>query len=158
MINYLSYLTKWYIFAKKNDPALRSFYEFIFLYPGVKAVLAHKITHYLYNKNLFFLSRMLSEIVKILTGIEIHPGAKIGKYLFIDHGSGVVIGETAIIEDFVIIYHGVTLGGVIRDKAVKRHPTIKSNVILGANSTVLGNIIISKNAKVPPNSVITANI
>lgn len=158
MKNKYKYLYKWYLFAKSKDPALNSIFEFYLLYPGIKAIFLHGISHYLYQKKLFFIARLVSEVSRFITGIEIHPGAKLGKYLFIDHGMGIVIGETAIIGDYVIIYHGTTIGALNTDNKVKRHPTIGDNVIIGANSTILGNIFIANNTKIPANSLIKNNI
>ena len=137
----------------RNDPAARSKWEVIFLYPGVHAVNIHRTASYFYKRNYFFVSRLISQFAKFLTGIEIHPGAKLGKGLFIDHGMGVVIGETAEIGDNVIIYHGVTLGGTGKHKG-KRHPTIGNNVIIGCGAKVLGPIMIQDNVKIGANSVV----
>ncbi len=142
---------------KEKDPAAKSIISVILLYPGIHAVISHRITHFLYKKHLFFIARALSQFSRFLTGIEIHPGATIGKRLFIDHGMGVVIGETAIVGDNCTIYHGVTLGGTGKEK-VKRHPTLKNNVMVGAGSKVLGNIIIGENVKIGANSVILNNV
>ena len=139
-----------------KDPAIKSKLE-VFLYPSFKVQIYYKIAHYFYLKKHYFLARILSERAKRKTGIEIHPGAKIGKNLFIDHGSGVVIGETAIIGDNVTIYHGVTLGGV-SDLPIKRHPTVLDNVIIGAHAQVLGNIIIGENAKIGAGAIVLKNI
>ena len=141
---------------KQNDPAIHSTLE-VFLYPCFKALLYYKISHYLYCKNYKLLARYISEKAKRRTGIEIHPGAKIGKGLFIDHGSGVVIGETAIIGDNVTIFHGVTLGGTGKEKG-KRHPTVGNNVFIGTGAKLLGNIIIEDNVKIGANAVILENV
>ena len=141
---------------KKNDPAIHSTVE-VFLYPSFKAQLYHKVSHFLYKKKLFFLARLISEHAKRRTGIEIHPGATIGKCLFIDHGTGVVIGETTIIGDNVTIFHGVTLGGIGNVKG-KRHPTIKDNVYIGCGAKILGNIIIGENSKIGAGSVVLKDI
>ncbi len=141
---------------KEKDPALKSKWE-IFLYPSFLAQLYYKIAHFLYLHQRFFLARLISEKAKRKTGIEIHPGAKIGKNLFIDHGAGVVIGETTIIGDNVEIYHGVTLGGT-NSTNKKRHPTIKNNVLIGAHAQVLGNIIIGENAKIGAGAVVLNNV
>ena len=150
MINQLS---KTIEFIMKNDPACKSKLEVIALYPGMHAVIGHKISHTLYNKNMFFMARMISQISRLFTGIEIHPGAKIKGALFIDHGLGVVIGETAEIGDNVTIYHGVTLGGTGKEIG-KRHPTIGDNVVIGSGAKILGNITIGNNVKVGANSVV----
>ena len=119
----------------ENDPAARSKIEVFLLYPTIHALIAYRIAHYFYTKKLFFLARLISQISRFFTGIEIHPGAKIGRGLVIDHGMGVVIGETAEIGDDVLLYHGVTLGGTGKDKG-KRHPTLGNNVVIGAGSVV----------------------
>ncbi len=142
---------------KEKDPAARNILTVILLYPGFHAMLFHRIAHFLYNKRLFFIARLISQGSRFLTGIEIHPGAKIGKKLMIDHGMGVVIGETAEIGDNCIIYHQVTLGGTGKEK-VKRHPTIGNNVMIGCGSKVLGNINIGDHVKIGSNSVVLKNI
>lgn len=138
---------------KEKDPAIKSNLE-VFLYPSFKVLIYYKIAHKLYSKKHYFLARYLSEKAKRKTGIEIHPGATIGNNLFIDHGMGVVIGETAIIGDNVTIYHGVTLGGT-QNMKTKRHPTILDNVMIGAGAKVLGDIIIGNNVKIGSNAVVT---
>lgn len=138
---------------KSYDPAAKSYFEIALLYPGPKAILCHRIAHALYLMNLFFLSRMISEISRMLTGIEIHPGAKIGKRLVIDHGMGVVIGETAEVGDDVIIFHGVTLGGVKFDPA-KRHPTVGNKVLIGAGAKILGPILLGEGCRIGANAVV----
>lgn len=143
---------------KKNDTAAKSIIEIIFCYQGLHALIFYKISHLFYKIKLYFIARLISSIGKFLTGIEIHPGAKIGKRLFIDHGYGVVIGETAIIGDDCLIYHQVTLGGTGNEKAFKRHPTIGNNVMLGAGSKILGNIKIGNNVKIGANAVVTKDI
>ncbi len=133
-----------------NDPAARSRIEVLLLYPHIKAIGFHRIAHRLYRWHLFFLARFISNIARFWTGIEIHPGAKIGRGLLIDHGMGVVIGETAEIGDDCQIYHGVTLGG--RGTAhTKRHPTLENGVMIGAGAKCLGNITIGEGAKVGAN-------
>ena len=141
---------------KEKDPAVNSIFEFL-LYPSLKVKIYYKISHYLYLKKHYFLARLISEKAKRKTGIEIHPGAKIGKRLFIDHGFGVVIGETAIIGDNVTIYHGVTLGGTGKEKG-KRHPTIENNVMIGASAKVLGNIVIGENSKIGAGAIVLNDI
>lgn len=141
----------------KEDPAARSKLEVFLLYPSINALIVYRIAHKLYNKKWFFLARLLSQLARFFTGIEIHPGAKIGKGLFIDHGMGVVIGETAEVGDNVTIYHGVTLGGTGKDKG-KRHPTVKDNVIIGAGAKILGPITIGNNVKVGANSVVLKDV
>ncbi len=142
---------------KDKDPAARSLISIILLYPGFRAIVDHRIAHFLYQHKFFFLARFVSQRSRFKTGIEIHPGAKIGNRLFMDHGMGIVIGETAVIGDNCTIYHGVTLGGTGKDKA-KRHPTLKYNVMVGCGSKVLGNITIGDNVKIGANSVVLHNI
>ena len=124
---------------------------------GFHAILNHRINHFLYTHKLYFLARLLSQISRFLTGIEIHPGATIGNRLFIDHGMGIVIGETAEVGDNCTIYHQVTLGGTGKDKG-KRHPTLKNNILVGAGSKLLGPIIIGNNVKIGANAVVLNNI
>ena len=138
---------------REKDPAARSLAEVMLLYPGFHALIFYRISHRLYQKKHFFLARMISQWGRGFTGIEIHPGAKIGRGLFIDHGAGVVIGETAEVGDNVTIYHGVTLGGTGKDKG-KRHPTVGDNVLLGTGCKVLGPITIGENSRVGANSVV----
>jgi len=148
----------------KRDPAASSKLAVIIAYPGVKAIFFHYFAHKLWNIKFFLMARTLSQLCRFLTGIEIHPAAKIGKNLFIDHGMGVVIGETSEIENNVTIYHGVTLGGIspaensLAQVNVKRHPTIKSNVIIGSGAQVLGPITVGKNARIGANTVILKNV
>ena len=142
---------------KEKDPACRNVLEAIILYPGFHAIFFHRIAHFLYNKNLYFLARLISQIARHITGIEIHPGAKIGRRLLIDHGMGVVIGETATIGNDCTIYHNSTLGGTGKDK-YKRHPDIGNNVMVGSGSKVLGPIKIGNNVKIGANSVVLKNI
>lgn len=137
----------------ERDPAARSKLEIFFCYSGFHAVTVHRLSHFLWNHKCFFLARFISQISKVLTGIEIHPAAKLGKRFFIDHGTGVVIGETAEIGDDVTIYHGVTLGGTSLEKK-KRHPTIGNNVIIGAGAKVLGPFKVGDNARIGANSVV----
>ena len=141
----------------KKDPACRNVVEAIIIYPGFHAILFHRIAHLLYRKKLFFLSRLISQIARHITGIEIHPGAKIGRRLFIDHGMGIVIGETTTIGDDCTIYHNTTLGGTGKDK-YKRHPDLGNNVVVGAGAKVLGPIKIGNNVKVGANSVVLKDI
>ncbi len=143
-----------------RDPASPTFMEVLFAYNGFHAVCFHRFNNWLWHFGLRALSRFFANFARIFTGIEIHPEATIGKGLFIDHGTGVVIGQTAIIEDNVTIYHGVTLGGVGRSdqKGVKRHPTICEGAMIGAGAQVLGDITIGQHAKVGSNSVVTSNI
>lgn len=141
----------------KNDPAISSRFELLFNYPGVWAIFWYRIAHQLYIRNFRTLARFLTGLSQIFTHIDIHPGATIGRRVFIDHGTGVVIGQTAIIEDDVLIYQGVTLGGVSLT-AGKRHPTIKRGVVIGAGAKILGNITIGENSKVGANSVVVRNV
>ena len=148
----------------KRDPAARNKINIILAYPGVKAVFFHFIAHKLWKLNLFLVARMISQFSRFLTGIEIHPAAYIGKNLFIDHGMGVVIGETSSIGDNVTLYHGVTLGGIspaensLSQVNVKRHPTIKNNVIIGSGAQILGPIIVGKYARIGANTVIIKEV
>lgn len=143
--------------VKRRDPAARNAFEIVLTYSGLHAVLAYRISHKLYTEKLFTLARIVSQLARFFTGIEIHPGAKIGKGLFIDHGMGVVIGETTEIGDNCLLYQGVTLGGTGKDKG-KRHPTLGNNVMVGAGAKVLGPITIGDNVKVAANAVVLNNI
>ena len=136
-----------------RDPAARNRIEVLLLYPHIKALIAYKISHKLYLKKRYFPARFISNIARHRTGIEIHPGATIGKGLFIDHGMGVVIGETAVVGNNVTMFHGATLGGTGNEKG-KRHPTVGDNVIIGASAKILGNIYIASGTKVGANSVV----
>ncbi len=140
-----------------KDPACRNIMEAILLYPGFHVQVFHKIVHYLYKKKLYFLARLISQLARFLTGIEIHPGAVIGRRLFIDHGMGIVIGETAVVGDDCTIYHGVTLGGTGKDKN-KRHPTIGNNVMIGCGAKILGPITIGNNVKIGAGTIVLDNI
>lgn len=140
-----------------RDPAARNFIEVLTCYPGLHALLFHRMSHWFWNKRLKWLARFLSTIARWLTGIEIHPGAQIGNRFFIDHGMGVVIGETAIIGDDVTLYHGVTLGGTSWNKG-KRHPTLNDGVVVGAGAKILGPFEVGKNAKVGSNAVVTKEV
>ena len=142
---------------KNYDPAAKSLLEIALLYPGPKAVLLHRIAHGLYQAQLFFMARLVQEISRLLTGIEIHPGAKVGERLVIDHGSGVVIGETAEIGNDCIIFHGVTLGGLKFDP-VKRHPTVGNQVLIGAGAKILGPIHLGDGCRIGANSVVTKDV
>lgn len=142
---------------KSYDPAAKSLLEIGLLYPGPKAVFFHRIAHFFYGIELFFIARLFAEISRFLTGIEIHPGATVGCRLVIDHGIGVVIGETAVIGDDCIIFHGVTLGGMKFDP-VKRHPTVGNKVLIGAGAKVLGPITLGDGCRVGANAVITKDV
>lgn len=141
---------------KERDPAIRSSFE-VFLYPSFKAILRYRIAHKLYNRKHYFFARWISQRTARKTGIEIHPGATIGKGLFIDHGIGVVIGETSIIGDNVTLYQGVTLGGTGKEKG-KRHPTIGNNVMISAGAKILGSFTIGENSKVGAGSVVLSEV
>lgn len=140
-----------------RDPAARNALEVLFCYPGLHAIWMHRIAHWFWSNGLFFLGRFTSQVSRFITGIEIHPGAKIGRKFFIDHGMGVVIGETAEIGDNVTMYHGVTLGGVTWDK-IKRHPTIGDNVVIGSGAKVLGPFTVGANSKIGSNSVVVKEV
>jgi len=141
----------------ERDPAARNWLEVAFLYPGFQALVLHRFAHWLWNIGIPFVPRMLSHFARALTGIEIHPGATIGSGVFIDHGMGVVIGETAIIGDLALIYQGVTLGGTGKESG-KRHPTLGSGVIVGAGAKVLGNIQIGNNVRIGAGSVVLREV
>ena len=140
-----------------RDPAARSFWEVITCYPGIHALIFHRLAHWLWGCELRWMARFVAHISRFLTGIEIHPGARIGKRFFIDHGMGVVIGETAEIGDDVTLYHGVTLGGTSWNKG-KRHPTLGNGVVIGAGAKVLGPITIAEGAKVGSNAVVVKDV
>ena len=140
-----------------RDPAARSKLEIFLLYPGVHAIIYHRIAHWLYCHKLFFLARLVSQWSRHWTGIEIHPGAKIGRRFVIDHGMGIVIGETAEVGDDVLLYHGVTLGGTGKDQG-KRHPTIGNNVLIGCGAKILGPFKVGDNARIAANSVVLEEV
>lgn len=147
-------LAKEYLkFIKESDPAARSYLEVLLLYPSVHAIALYRVSNFLYRHNRFFSARFVSQLSRFFTGIEIHPGATIGKALFIDHGTGVVIGETTIVGDYVTIYQGVTLGGTGKDTG-KRHPTIGDRVTIGAGAKILGPIHIAAGTKIGAGSVV----
>lgn len=152
----LNYIKKEIENIRKNDSAIKSNLEAI-LYPSFKAIIYYKIAHHFFIKNHYFIARYISERAKRKTGIEIHPGATLGKNIFIDHGNGVVIGETAELKNNIIIYQGVTLGGTGKNTG-KRHPTILDNVIIGAGAKVLGPITIGKNVKIGANAVVLNDV
>lgn len=141
----------------ERDPAARNWLEVLFCYPGLQALFWHRVAHWLYHRKIPFIPRGISYLVRFVTGIEIHPGAKIGKGAFIDHGMGVVIGETAIVGDYATIYQGVTLGGTGKEYG-KRHPTVGQNVVVGAGAKVLGNIQIGDNVRLGAGSVVLRDI
>ena len=142
---------------KKYDPAAKSYLEIVLLYPGPRAIFFHRIAHFLYCIRLFFIARLISDISRTITGIEIHPGAIIGERLVIDHGVGCVIGETAEVGNDCVLFHGVTLGGVKFDP-VKRHPTVGNNVLIGAGAKVLGPVIIGDGARIGANAVVVKDV
>ena len=142
---------------KERDPAARGFLEIILCYPGFQALVLHRISHKLWNYKLPLLPRVLSQLTRNITGIEIHPGARIGQGVFIDHGMGVVIGETSEIGDRCLLYQGVTLGGTGKDSG-KRHPTLQENVVVGAGAKVLGAIQIGSNTRIGAGSVVVKNV
>ena len=141
----------------ERDPAARNWLEVLFCYPGIQALVCHRFAHWLWKLPIPFIPRLISHLARLLTGIEIHPGATIGKSVFIDHGMGVVIGETAIVGDYSLIYQGVTLGGTGKETG-KRHPTIGSNVVVGAGAKVLGNLQIGNNVRIGAGSVVLRNV
>jgi len=140
-----------------NDPAAKTLLEVVLCYPGLHALLLHRAAHKLYKKEIPLLPRLISNISRIITGVEIHPGAQIGKQFFIDHGMGVVIGETTIIGDNVLVYQGVTLGGTGKETG-KRHPTLKNDIVVGSGAKILGNITIGNNVRVGAGSVVIENV
>ncbi len=141
----------------ERDPAARTHFEILTTYPGVHALIMHRFSHWLWRARFYWLGRVFSHLGRFLTGIEIHPGATIGNRVFIDHGMGVVIGETAVIGDDCTLYHGVTLGGTSWNKG-KRHPTLEQGVVIGAGAKVLGPITIGKNAKIGSNAVVVKDV
>ncbi|AWZ27415.1 TPA: serine O-acetyltransferase [Streptococcus agalactiae] len=143
--------------VKEQDPAARSSLEVILTYPGIKALAAHRLSHFLWNHNFKLLARMHSQFWRFWTQIEIHPGATISEGVFIDHGSGLVIGETAIVEKGAMLYHGITLGGTGKDKG-KRHPTIRKGALISAHSQIIGPIEVGENAKVGAAAVVLADV
>lgn len=142
----------------KNDPALNSKFELLFNYPGVWALVNYRFAHKLYIKNFKLTARMIMGITQFVTNIDLHPAAKIGRRVFFDHAFGLVIGETAIVGDDVLIYQGVTLGGVNLNRGVKRHPTVLSGAVIGAGAKVLGNITIGHNSRIGSNSVVVKDV
>lgn len=142
---------------KEKDPAMRSTIEVFFCYPGFYAIIFHRISHFLWNHSLKLLARILSTLVRFFTGIEIHPGAQFGERVFIDHGMGIVVGETTIVGDDVLIYQGVVLGGTTTQKC-KRHPTIEKGVIIGAGAKIMGNITIGQYSKIGTGAVVLNDV
>ena len=149
---------------KERDPAARGILEIFLCYPGFQSIVIHRFTHKLWQLNIPLIPRLLSHFNRLITGIEVHPGAKIGKRVFIDHGMGVVIGETSEIGDNVTIYHMATLGGISpsinssEQRNIKRHPTLKDNVVVGSGAQILGPVIVGKNAKIGANAVVTKDV
>nr|WP_029191782.1 serine O-acetyltransferase [Paenibacillus elgii] len=141
----------------ENDPAARSWFEVVFTYSGLHALWAHRVAHWFYKKSWFTVARIISQASRFMTGIEIHPGAVIGRRFFIDHGMGVVIGETCEIGDDVLLYHGVTLGGTGKERG-KRHPTIGNNVVISAGAKVLGSFTVGANSRIGSNSVVLSEV
>lgn len=141
----------------ESDPAARSYFEVLFCYPGLHAIWAHHFNHWLWQHRLRFLARFGSQVARFFTGVEIHPGAQLGRRFFIDHGMGIVIGETAIVGDDVTLYQGVTLGGTGKEKG-KRHPTIGNQVTIGSGAKILGNITVGDNCRVGAGSVVLRNV
>lgn len=139
------------------DPAARNKLEVLLCYPGIKALFFHRLAHYLFSMGIPLFPRLVSELSRFLTGIEIHPGARLGKNIIFDHGMGIVIGETAVVGDSVILYQGVTLGGTSIRKE-KRHPTLEEGVVVGAGAKILGNIVVGKASRIGANSVVIQNI
>ena len=155
-MGFISYIKEEIEVIRERDPAIKSNME-VFLYPSFKVILSYRIAHKLYEKKYYFLARWISQRAARKTGIEIHPGAQIGKGLFIDHGSGVIIGETTIIGDNVTLYQGVTLGGTGKEKG-KRHPTLKDNVMVSAGAKILGSFTIGENSKIGAGSVVLEEV
>lgn len=157
-------ITEYLESIKKRDPAAKSSLAILITYPGVKSLFFHIVANFFWKAKFYLLARIISQLSRFLTGIEIHPGATIGKNFFIDHGMGVVIGETSIIEDNVTLYHSVTLGGISpsidsdNQRGLKRHPTLKNNVVIGSGAQILGPIIIEENARIGANAVVTHNV
>ncbi len=141
----------------ERDPAARNWLEVLLFYPGLQVLVLHRLAHWLYRANVPVIPRLISHVARFVTGIEIHPGAQIGRSVFIDHGMGVVIGETAIVGDFCLIYQGVTLGGTGKETG-KRHPTVGQNVVIGAGAKVLGNITIGDNVRIGAGSVVLRDV
>ncbi len=141
-----------------RDPAAKNVLEVILLYPGFHVLIYHKFAHWFYKKRIFFIARLISQLGRFFTGIEIHPGATLGRGLFIDHGMGIVIGESAVVGDNCTIYHGVTLGGTGKEKGKKRHPTIGNNVLIGAGAKVLGPCKIGDNSLIGANTFVSFDV
>lgn len=158
MMKFFKYVLELAKNVMEKDPAAKSLFLSIFFTPGVKAQAYHYIAHRLYKKGRYILSSMIAHRGRKITGIEIHPGAVLGRRILMDHGMGIVIGETAIVGDDVTLFHGVTLGGIGGAPGVKRHPTVENGVLIGTGTAVLGDITIGENAKIGANSVVLENI
>ncbi|MDK8282497.1 MAG: serine O-acetyltransferase [Peptoniphilus lacrimalis] len=158
MIKYFKALKEYGEFILDHDPACQSLFEAVFLYPIVRAMIYHRIAHHFYNKNHKILARWISQISRRRTGIEIHPGAKIGKNLFIDHGMAVVIGETAEVGDYCHFYHNITLGGTGNEKDHKRHPTVGNYVTIGTGATILGPVKVGDFAKIGAGALVLSDV
>lgn len=142
----------------RSDPAYRSAFELFFNYPGVWAIVNYRVAHYCYTREFRSIGRIIMGLTQLITGVDIHPQAVIGRRVFLDHAVGIVIGSTTIIGNDVLIYQGVTLGGVSLEKNIKRHPTIKNNVVIGSGAKVLGNIVVGDNCRIGSNSVVVKNV
>lgn len=153
-----NYIKKDLQFIKDSDPAARNKIEIFLLYPSVHAMIMHRIAHFFYTKKRFFIARLISQVSRFLTQIEIHPGAQIGEGILIDHGSGVVVGETSIIGDRVTIYQGATIGATGNEKTFKRHPTIGNDVVVGSGAKILGPVEIGDNVRIGANSVVLHDV
>ena len=153
----MGWLKQAIVVTKKNDPAVHSTLEVVLTYPGVHALFWHRLSHFLYRKRLFLLAKMHAQFWRFFTGIEIHPGAKIAPGVFIDHGMGIVIGQTAEIEKDVVLFHGVTLGGTGKDTG-KRHPTVKKGAMIHAHAQILGPVTIGEGAKIGASAVVLTDI
>lgn len=153
----MGWLSRAVAVTKKNDPAVHSTLEVVLTYPGVHALFWHRVSHFLYRHRLFLLAKMHAQFWRFLTGIEIHPGAKIASGVFIDHGMGIVIGQTTEIEEDVVLFHGVTLGGTGKDTG-KRHPTVKKGAMIHAHAQILGPVIIGERAKIGASAVVLQDI
>ena len=143
--------------CKEKDPAAKGFIEIVLLYPGLHAIIAYRMAHYLLNKKIPFIPDLISKVARFITGIEIHPGAQIGRGFFVDHGMGVVIGETSVVGENVTLFQGVTLGGTGKEIG-KRHPTLGDNIVVGAGAKILGNITIGSNSYVGANAVVLKSV
>lgn len=156
-VNALSWIKRAVAATKKNDPAARTTIEILLTYPGIHALFWHRVSHFLYQHRFYLLAKINAQLWRFITGIEIHPGAQISKGVFIDHGMGLVIGETAIIEEDVVLFHGVTLGGTGKDRG-KRHPTVKKGALVSAHAQVLGPVTIGVAAKIGAGAVVINDI